>query len=86
MEMKFPKIEIDFWTIAERKEVILNNYKMFISPLELQISFKLYLGSEKDIEDAKHLYGMFKDKIDLKLLQEFNQKLKIEGIFNKYLR
>ena len=58
---------------------------MFISSLELQIPFKLYLGSEKDIEDAKYLYNLFKDKIDLILLKEFNQKFKIQDKFNKYL-
>jgi len=30
-----------------------------ISPLELQIAFKLYLGSDKDIEDAAYLYEIF---------------------------
>jgi hypothetical protein len=85
VEMKFPKIDLDFWVLEERREVLLNNYKLFISPLELQIPFKLFLGSEKDIEDARHLYSIFKDKIDLKLLQEFNRKLKIEKLFNRYL-
>jgi hypothetical protein len=86
IEMKFPKIDLDFWVLEERREVLLNNYKLFISPLELQIPFKLFLGSEKDIEDAKHLYSIFKDKLDLELLQEFNRKLKIEKLFNKYLK
>lgn len=86
MEIKFPKIELDLWTLGERKEVLLNGKKLFVSPLELQIPFKLYLGSEKDTEDAKHLYKMFKDKMDLKLLQEFNRKLKVKEMFNKYLR
>lgn len=86
IEMKFPKIEIDFWTLAEKKEVLLNGYKLFVSPLELQIPFKLYLGSEKDIEDAKHLYKLFKDKLNLELLQKFNRKFKVEEVFDKYLR
>jgi hypothetical protein len=89
IEVKFPKIELDFWTLKQRKEVILNKNKLFISPLELQIPFKLFLGkegNEKDIEDAKYLYELFKDKLDLNLLQEFNRKLKIEEVFNKYLK
>lgn len=86
IELKFQKIELESWTLKERKEVVMNNKKMFISPIELQISFKLYLGSEKDIEDAKHLYELFRNKLDLQLLQEFNQKLNIEELFNKYLR
>ena len=35
---------------------------------------------------AKYLYEMFKDKLDISLLQEFNRKLKIGRRFNKYLR
>lgn len=65
---------------------MLNNKTLFVSPIELQIPFKLFLGTEKDIEDAKHLYKVFKDKINLSLLHEFNRKLKIVHIFNKYLK
>tara|TARA_Y100000310_G_C20334513_1_gene646830 strand:- start:70 stop:669 length:600 start_codon:yes stop_codon:yes gene_type:complete len=86
MELKFPKNELDIWTIENKKKVILNNKILFISPLELQIPFKLFLGSEKDIEDAKYLYRLFKDKININLLKEFNRKLNIEALFNKYLR
>ena len=85
IEMKFPKLSIDEWTLNERKEVILNNHALFISPLELQIPFKLYLGSEKDIEDARYLYRLFRDHIDKDLLLEFNQKLNTVELFNKYL-
>lgn len=86
VEFKFPKVELDLWTLNERKEVIVNNHRIYISPLELQIPFKLFLGSEKDIEDARYLYRIFKDKINLDLLQEFNKKLEIEELFNRYLK
>lgn len=86
IEFKFPKVDLDLWVLSERKEVILNGNKLFISPLELQIAFKLYLGSEKDIEDARYIYRLFEDKINIELLQEFNRKLKVESLFNNYLR
>ena len=86
IEFKFPKVELDLWTLNERKKVVLNNHQMFISPLELQIPFKLYLGSEKDIEDAKYLYNLFSDKLDSILLIEFNRKLKTEKLFNKFIK
>lgn len=89
MEIKFPKMNLDLWTLEHRKEVNINNDILFISPLELQIPFKLLLGSqgnEKDIEDAKYLYELFNEKLDISLLKEFNRKLKIEGLFNKYIR
>lgn len=86
VELKFPKIEIDNWSLRERKKVLLNDHQLFIAPLELQIPFKLYLGSEKDIEDAKHIYGIFKDKLNLVLLHDFNRKFKTLDLFNRYLK
>ncbi len=86
IEVKFPKIDLDKWALDNRKRVVFNNHTVFISSLELQISFKLYLGSEKDIEDARFLYNLFKENLDMPLLKEFNQKLKIGEVFDNYLR
>lgn len=86
VEVKLPKTELDQWTLQKRKKVILNKKPLFISPLELQISFKLFLGSEKDIEDAKYIYSLFKGKLDSCLLEDFNRKLKIQHLFNRYLK
>lgn len=88
MELKFPKTELESWALSKRKRVKINSKTLFISPLELQISFKVFLGkggNEKDIEDAKYLYEMFKDKLDLSVLREFNRKLKIEELFKEYI-
>ena len=59
---------------------------LFISRIEIQIPFKLFLGSEKDLEDARYLYEIFKDKIDTDLMREFNRKLNIEDLFDKYIK
>ncbi len=86
MEIKFTKNGLDEWAIENSKEVLINNHKLFISSIELQIAFKLYLGSEKDIEDAKYLYVLFKEKLDNELLMSFNRKLNISSVFNRYLK
>ncbi|MBU0497283.1 MAG: hypothetical protein KKG04_04925 [Candidatus Thermoplasmatota archaeon] len=86
MECKFPKFEIDHWTLKERKKVTIGNHELFISPLEIQIPYKLFLGSEKDIEDAKFLFNLFKNNIDHDLFDEFNKKLKTQGLFNRYIK
>jgi len=85
-EIKFPKIELDNWTIKERKKVIINSYELFIAPIELEIPYKLFLGSDKYIEDAKFLYNLFKDALDMEILNEFNQKLKTEKLFVRYIK
>lgn len=86
MEIKFAKDQLDLWSIKNRKKVIFNNkYTIYISPLELQIPYKLFLSSEKDIEDAKHIYNRFKNKLDYKLFNYFLKELKMEYRFRKYL-
>jgi hypothetical protein len=86
MEIKFPKLSIDDWAIKNKKKVILNKHTLFVSPIELQIIFKLSLGSEKDIEDAKHLYRLFKERLNMPMLRGFNERFKTKGLFNRYLR
>lgn len=86
IEVKFPKAELDYWALHSRKEVLLNGkHALFISPIELQIPFKLLLGSEKDIEDARYLYYIFKDRLDNKLLMKFVKKLDKEALFKQFL-
>ena len=82
----FPKAEdLDNWVLKNGKQVLLNRRVLKISPIELQIAYKLFLGSEKDIEDARHLYRLFKENLDQKLLMEFLLKLDKKGRFNRYL-
>jgi hypothetical protein len=86
IEMKFEKNPLDSWSLDNRVEVAMNGNSIFISPMELQIAFKLFLGAEKDIEDAKHLYNIFADKLDRELFEGFLAKLDKDDKFNKYLR
>ena len=51
--------------------VLLNGKVIMISSLEIQIAYKLYLNSDKDLEDARYLFELFREKLDLeKLLRE----------------
>lgn len=86
IEFMFPKAEeLDNWVLKNGKQVLLNKHLLKISPIELQIAFKLFLASEKDIEDSRHLYQLFKENLDQKLLTEFLLKLDKKGLFNRYL-
>ncbi len=77
MEFKFIKTLTDKYTVDNSVEFHLNKHVLRISPLELQIAFKLYLGSEKDIEDARHLYKIFKDNLNMSKLSSSFVLLKI---------
>ena len=59
IELKFVKDDFDNYAIDNRLEVVLGEKHLFISPIELQIPYKLYLGGDKDIEDAMYLLGHF---------------------------
>lgn len=83
-ELKFPKKDTDFFSLNNPVKAVVNGNEILISPLEMQIAYKLYLGSEKDIEDAAHVYEMFKDKLDLKLLNSLIEKLNVKDRAVKY--
>ena len=71
-ELKFIKKPLDRHTMDNKMKVTFNGkYSMYISPIELQIAFKLWLGSDKDYEDARYIYNIFKTYISIKKLNRF---------------
>ena len=86
IELKFPKNELDIWTLENKRKIIFNKNILYISSLELQIPFKLLLGSDKDIEDARYLYSITKKHLNLSLFNRFIKELGVEKAFNKYLK
>ena len=77
-ELKYPKTDLNQYSLKNKIVVELNNEKLNTSKMELQIAFKLYLGSEKDLEDAIHLWETFKGKLDMELFNEFARRLSVE--------
>ena len=87
MEFKIISNEIGKYSFENKIKVILNKGELEISPIEMQIAYKLDLGkqgNEKDIEDAKHLYELFKEKLNngelLRLINKFDTKNEFELI------
>ena len=77
-KIKFSKDSIHAEALRNRLRVLFNDKTLYISPIELQIAYKLYLGSDKDYEDALFLYELFKEVIDGKRVKEYAKKLKVE--------
>jgi predicted nucleotidyltransferase len=77
-EVKFPKTRYNEYSLKNKIEVILKGEKLKTSEMELQIAFKLSLGSDKDFEDARHLYKVFKEHLDKSLLEKQIHALKVE--------
>ena len=78
-ELKFAKDALDKYSLEERVEIIMGENHLFVSPIELQVAYKLYLGSDKDIEDAVYLWDIFEERIDRVLLREFMETLNVKG-------
>jgi len=76
-EVKFPKTDLNWYSLKNKLVVEINKEKLNISKIELQIPFKLYLGSDKDIEDAIHLWEIFKDRLNIELFNGFIERLKV---------
>ncbi|MDD1744476.1 MAG: hypothetical protein LUQ20_01505 [Candidatus Methanoperedens sp.] len=79
IELKFVKSDLDRISLREHMVVKTGKHIINISPLELQIAFKLYLGSDKDIEDAVYLYDIFSKYLDIIKLKQYMSILKVKG-------
>lgn len=86
IEFKFIKRDLDEYSFKNKIRVMIKKDILFVSPIELQIAFKLFLasegrddeiGSDKDIEDARHLYKIFRDKINKEEMSYFINKLDV---------
>ncbi|ACS32740.1 hypothetical protein [Thermococcus gammatolerans] len=80
-EIKFPKDAFHREALEKRIPVWFNGRVIYISPIELQIAYKLYLGTDKDLEDAFFLYELFKEKIDWRALNDYAGRLGVEVPF-----
>lgn len=77
MEIKFEKNDTDRYAVSEARGVSVNGRVLRISPIELQIAYKVFLGSEKDLEDAYHLYEATKEILKTDELELWMAKLPI---------
>ncbi|AEK72293.1 hypothetical protein GQS_01960 [Thermococcus sp. 4557] len=80
-EIKFPKDDFHREALENSIPVRFNDRLIYISPIELQIAYKLYLGTDKDVEDAFFLYELFKERIDGRALNDYAKRLGVEVPF-----
>ncbi|MDP2797883.1 MAG: hypothetical protein Q8N94_10295 [Methanoregula sp.] len=79
IELKFFKDDIDRHVFSKRVMVDFSGNGFHISPLDIQIAYKLYLGSPKDIEDALYLWEIFKDELDRDALKDWMKRFNVRG-------
>ncbi len=83
-EVKFAKKKVDFLSLDAPLTVLVDGSRLLVSRLEIQIPFKIWLASDKDIEDALHIYELFKERLDRKLMSSVSKELKIENEMIRY--
>lgn len=77
MEIKFPKDFLDEEQISKRKKIPFTGLDVHFSSIESNIAFKEeFLGSQKDLEDAKHLRIIYGEKISEEKINEIKEKIK----------
>lgn len=79
IELKFLKDDVDRHVLENRVAVTIPDASFFISPVDIQIAYKLYLGSDKDIEDAVYLWEIFKDDLDSPRMKKWMKEFGISG-------
>jgi hypothetical protein len=79
LEMKYARDKPGQESLAQRQHFLMNGKDLFTSPFELQIPYKLYLGGDKDIEDAVFLWELLKDDLNPKDLQKYMKMMGVEG-------
>ncbi len=83
IEFKIIKNDLDKYSFNNKIKVKLKIGELFISSLEMQIAYKLFLASEKDLEDAKHIYELFKKDLNMEELNRLISNLKVKKNFEK---
>lgn len=86
VELWFVKNEYERAALADPLIVEVSDHEVAISPLELQIAYKLFLGSEKDFEDAIHLYQVFEGHLDEDRLQTYVAELEVNESYDELRR
>ena len=77
MEVKFVKDEIDELQMATRKKFEFTGLDLWFSSIEFNVAFKEeLLKANKDMEDARHLRIIYKDKIDENFINEIKKMIR----------
>ncbi|MCC7552559.1 hypothetical protein KO317_02740 [Candidatus Micrarchaeota archaeon] len=79
IEIKFRKKILDKKAMDEKIKIISNDKITYFGPLELQIVYKLFLDSEKDIEDARFLFKLFKNKLKKEEIKKISNYLNVKN-------
>lgn len=83
LEVKLARDEFDRASLNNSITARIGGEIIPIGPFELQIAYKLYLGAQKDIEDAIHLHTLFEESLSVVRLEEWVTRLGVEDEYER---
>lgn len=85
LEVKLVEDEFDRASLENRitADITRVDVELPIGPLELQIAYKLYLGTQTDFEDAFHLHSLFEESLSTPQLEQWVEKLGVEDEYER---
>jgi hypothetical protein len=83
VELKVVSDEFDRASLQEAITARIDGSSLPIGPLDLQVAYKLALGAETDLEDAAHLYAMFKDSLRTARLEQWVERLDVQSAYDR---
>jgi hypothetical protein len=86
LEVKFVRDEFDRASLESAIPARIAGSELPIGPLELQIAYKLYLGTRTDFEDAVHLYALFEETLRDAELERWVEKLEVSAEYERLER
>lgn len=83
IEATFAVDEPDRYAIRNALTAHIGEERIPIGPFELQIAYKLFLGTQQDFEDAVHLYTLFEPTLRITELERWVEKLDVEAAYER---
>jgi len=83
LEVKFPNDEYDAASLENAISAHIGGETIPIGPLELQIAYKLSLGTRTDLEDAAHLHAVLGESLSSDRLGQWTRALDVEDRYDR---
>ena len=83
VELKFATDEYDRTSLSNTIAIRLNDHELRTGELELQIAYKLYLGAQKDFEDAVYLYELAEPTLNKQKLESYAEDLDVRTEYER---
>lgn len=83
LEVKYVADRFDRASLTGAISARIAGKSLPIGPLELQIAYKLYLGTDTDFEDAVHLYTLFEETLSMPALERWVDALDVKSDYDR---